>query len=121
MIPAGDTVTYRTRVSFALRMFCGNVLLCGALLAGCSKLAPPAAKFPVYKMRGTVVAVHTDDKSASIDSEAIPGFMDAMTMEYTIRDSEALSKLKAKDKITAELIADPSGAYLENVKIEAPR
>lgn len=112
---------YRTRFSFALRFFCGTVLLCGALLAACSKLAPPAAKFPVYKMRGTVVAVHADDKSASIDAEAIPGFMDAMTMEYTIRDSNALSILKPKDKITADLIADPNGAYIENVKIEAAK
>jgi protein SCO1 len=118
MIPAGDTVTDRTRLRFALRTFCGTALLCGALLAACSKLAPPAAKFPVYKMRGTVEAVHTDDKSASIDSESIPGFMDAMTMEYTIRDSAALAKLKPKDKISADLIIAPDGAYIENVKIE---
>jgi len=47
--------------------------------------------------------------------------MDAMTMEYTIRDSAALSKLKPKDKITAELIVDPDGAYIQNVQIEAAK
>ena len=104
-----------------MQMVCGLLLLCGALVAGCSKSAPSASKYPIYKMRGTVVAVHADDKSASIDAEAIPGFMEAMTMEYTIRDSAALSKLKPKDKITADLVADPSAAYLENVKIEGEK
>ena len=101
----------------ALRICCCAALLFGALLAACSKPAPTASKSRTYKLRGTIVAVHADDKSASIDAEAIPGFMDAMTMEYTIRDSAALSKLKPKDKITADLIADPDGAYIENVKI----
>ena len=100
------------------RIFCSALLICGIALFACSKPAPTASKFPTYKMRGTIVAVHADDKSASIDSEAIPGFMDAMTMEYTIRDSAALSKLKPKDKITADLIVGPDGAYIENVKIE---
>lgn len=106
------------RFSRALRILCGTLLLCGALSAGCHKPAPTASKFPVYKMRGTIVAVHTEDKSASIDAEAIPGFMDAMTMEYTIHDAAALSKLKPKDKITADLIVGPDGAYVDNIKIE---
>jgi protein SCO1 len=101
-----------------LRILCGTVLLCGALSSGCSKHAPTASKFPTYKMRGTIVAVHAEDKSASIDADAIPGFMDAMTMEYTIHDTAALAKLKPKDKITADLIVGPDGAYVDNIKIE---
>jgi protein SCO1 len=116
---AGDLRHDPFKFEFELRLMWAVLLLCTAMVAGCSNAAPPASKFPTFKMRGTVVAVHADDKSASIDSEAIPGFMDAMTMEYTIRDSAALSKLKPKDKITADLIADPNGAYIENVKIEA--
>ncbi len=101
-----------------LRILCGTLLLCAALSSGCSKLAPTASKFPTYKMRGTIVAVHAEDKSASIDADAIPGFMDAMTMEYTIHDAAAFSKLKPKDKITGDLIVGPDGAYVDNIKIE---
>jgi protein SCO1 len=118
MMRASLAVNDRSGSRLNLQMFCGLLLICGALLSGCSKSAPTASKFPTYKMRGTIVAVHADDKSASIDAEAIPGFMDAMTMEYTIRDSAALAKLKPKDKITADLINGPDGAYIENVKIE---
>jgi Cu/Ag efflux protein CusF len=115
---AGDVKYDPYKFEFELRQVCAILLFCAAMLAGCSHSAPPASKFPTYKMRAKVVAVHADDKSASIDSEAIIGFMDAMTMEYTIRDSAALSRLKPKDKITADLIADPNGAYIGNVKIE---
>jgi len=108
--------TLATR-SDALRLLCGTLLLCGAL-SSCGHHAEQAPKFPTYKIHGTIVAVHAQDKSASIDADAIPGFMDAMTMEYTIRDDAALAKLKPQDKITGDLIADPSGAYVVNVKIE---
>ena len=114
---AGRLTNDRSGSRLILQIFCGLLLICGVLFCGCSKSAPTASKFQTYKMRGTIVAVHADDKSASIDAEAIPGFMDAMTMEYTIRDSATLSKLKPKDKITADLIVDPNGAYIENLKI----
>ena len=102
----------------ALRIFCGTLLLCGAL-SSCGHGSKPESKFPTYKIHGTIVAVHPNDKSASIDADAIPGFMDAMTMEYTIRDADALAKLKPQDKITGDLIVDPSGAHVENIKIES--
>jgi protein SCO1 len=106
-----------SRLNLALRLLSGTLLLCGAL-SSCGHHAEPPTKFPTYKIHGTIVAVHPQDKSASIDADAIPGFMDAMTMEYTIRDDAALAKLKPQDKITGDLIADPSGAYVVNIKIE---
>ena len=115
---AGHVTSDRSGSRSNLQIFCALLLICGVLLSGCNKSAPTASKFPTYKMRGTIVAVHADDKSASIDAEAIPGFMDAMTMEYTIRDSAALSNLKLKDKISADLIVAPDGAYIQNIKIE---
>lgn len=115
---AGHLTNDRRGIRVMLLIFYGALLLSGALLSACSKPTAPVSKFPTFKMRGTIVAVHTDDKSASIDADAIPGFMDAMTMEYTIRDAAALSKLKPKDQITADLIVGPDGAYIENVKIE---
>ncbi len=109
----------RRGIPLSLQALFGGAILCAALLGACSKSAPNASKFSVYKMHGTVVAVHADDKSASIDAEAIPGFMDAMEMEYPIHDSAALAKMKPKDKITADVILAPEGAYVDNVKIEA--
>jgi Cu/Ag efflux protein CusF len=40
-----------------------------------------------------------------------------MTMDYEIHDAAALARLKPKDKISADLIVDPNGTYIENVKV----
>ena len=115
---AGDFVNGAMRSGLVLQVLCGISLVCGGLLGACRNSAPTSTQFPTYKLRGTIVAVHVEDKSASIDAEAIPGFMDAMTMEYTIHDAAAFSKLKPKDKITADLIIGPDGAYVDHIKIE---
>ena len=70
-----------------------------------------------YTLTGTIVSVHADAKTASIDADEIPGYMMPMTMDYEIHDAAALAKLKPKDKITADLILDPNGSYIENVKV----
>jgi Cu/Ag efflux protein CusF len=70
-----------------------------------------------YTLNGTIVSVHADAKTASIDADEIPGYMMPMTMDYEIHDAAALAKLKPKDKITADLIVDPNESYIENVKV----
>ncbi|HXW17585.1 MAG TPA: copper-binding protein [Candidatus Acidoferrales bacterium] len=71
-----------------------------------------------YSLKGTVLAVDPTSKSANIDSEAIPGFMDAMAMNYNVHSDADLAKLKPKEKITADLIVTPNGgAYIENVNV----
>jgi Cu/Ag efflux protein CusF len=70
-----------------------------------------------YSLKGTVISVDPSTKSANIDSEAIPGFMDAMAMDYNVHADADLAKLKPKEKITADLVVTPNGAYIENVNV----
>jgi Cu/Ag efflux protein CusF len=99
-------------------------------LSGCNKTSEPAAAptpaptasdAPTtprkYTLKGTVVSVNAANKSANIDSQAIPGFMDAMAMDYDVHNAADLAKLKPKEKITADLVVAPNGAYIENVVI----
>ena len=99
-------------------------------LTGCNKPSEPAAATtpgPMasdaptaprkFTLKGTVVSVSAANKSANIDSEAIPGFMDAMAMDYDVHAATDLAKLKPKEKITADLIVAPNGAYIENVVV----
>ncbi|MGC1684722.1 MAG: copper-binding protein [Candidatus Acidiferrales bacterium] len=89
-------------------------------LAGCKSPAAQNSQNPdakKYALNGTVISVNADAKTASIDTEEIPGYMMPMTMDYEIHDAAALAKLKPKDKITADLIVDPNGSYIENVKV----
>ncbi len=100
---------------------CSSLCVLGALalfaLVGCKSPGEQTAGAKRYALKGTVVSVNAGAKSASIDTEEIPGFMMPMTMDYDVHDAAALAKLKPKDKVTADLIVDPSGSYVENVKV----
>ncbi|HEY1985534.1 MAG TPA: SCO family protein [Terracidiphilus sp.] len=68
--------------------------------------APSAndASYKVYKVRGKVVSTNPATGEVSLDHEAIPGFMDAMTMPYKLKDSSILAELHPGDSITADLL-----------------
>jgi protein SCO1/2 len=58
----------------------------------------------VYKLRGKVVSTNAAKGEVTIDNEAIPGFMEAMTMPYKLKDTSLLSKLHKGDVITADVL-----------------
>jgi protein SCO1 len=80
-----------------------------------------------YSFTGRVVSIDSQDQSAIIDGDAIPGFMDAMAMSYKIKPADELRQLSPGDVISAEVVLqsdakDPDAApesWLENVKITA--
>ncbi len=85
------------------------------LLSGCA--SQPGALVQRHKLRGKVVAVNVDQGFADIAGDAIPGYMQAMTMPYPIPDKKVLSTLAIGDEITADLIMTNEGPHLENVVI----
>jgi protein SCO1/2 len=68
----------------------------------------------VYKLRGKVVSTNPATGEATLNHEAIPGFMDAMTMPYKLKDPSVLSELHPGDTITADLLVsqDPNADVL---------
>jgi protein SCO1/2 len=56
-----------------------------------------------YKLVGEVRRVDPKDKEVTIRHEAIPGFMDAMTMPFRLEEQEALDELKAGDRVEGQL------------------
>jgi protein SCO1 len=83
------------------------------------KQAPAQAQQNVrrYQLVGKVVSVNKDQNSLVVDSQAIPGFMDAMTMPYPVRDVHLLEGLGAGDEITADVVVDNNGAYLDHIVV----
>ena len=112
------------RMAGSRRRLRSTLWILGALavfaLVGCKSPAGQNSQdsnIKKYTLNGTIVSVHADAKTASIDADEIPGYMMPMTMDYEIHDAAALAKLKPKDKITADLIVDPNGTYIEHVKV----
>jgi protein SCO1/2 len=85
-------------------------LLAFVALAGCRSgpqagSASPAYK--VYKLRGKVVSTDAAKGEVTLNHEAIPGFMEAMTMPYKLKDPGILSELHPGDVVTADLLVSP--------------
>jgi protein SCO1/2 len=103
----------------------GAILLVLAInLTACNSSSQPTVVVPSqvkaakhYRLTGKVVSIEQRVKMVNVDSEAIPGFMDAMTMPYKVKPDSELDKLHPGDAITADLLVQDGGAWLENISI----
>jgi len=90
-----------------------------AMAAGCKKSEQPAPQQNVkrYHLVGKIVSIDKGQASIMVDGKEIVGFMSAMTMPYPVRDTKLLDPLAPGDEITADVVVDDSGAYLENIVV----
>jgi len=99
------------------------LILAGTLFfSSCPRAKTGSAKR--YPFTGRILTIDLQNQTAAIDGDTIPGFMDAMTMNYRIKPPSMLSQLSAGDSISAELVdiagTDERGAsdsWLENIKV----
>lgn len=98
-----------------MRIYLLSALVSLAVFSGCHT-APPAgqpdvqtAGVKVYHLRGKVINTNAASGEVTVAHEAIPGFMDAMTMPYKLKDPNILSELHPGDEITADLEVPQSG------------
>ena len=71
-----------------------------------------ASEPQIYTVRGVVKQVQQDQKRVKIDHEEIPGFMEAMTMEFEVRDPAILTGLRPEDPVVFTLEHTPGSLYL---------
>ena len=103
-----------------MRRLFASSLLAVVVLAGChaSQKAgtqpSSTANYKVYKLRGKVVSTDAVRGEVTVNHEAIPGFMEAMTMPYKLKDPSILGELHPGDLITADVLVspDPNADYL---------
>ncbi|MGH9948948.1 MAG: SCO family protein [Pyrinomonadaceae bacterium] len=75
-----------------------------------------------YTLKGKIVSVDKVAKKAKIDHEDIPGFMEAMTMDFPIHEDWVWDELQPGAEIRAELVVDNSAKepfWLEKIGIVA--
>ena len=75
-----------------------------------------AKRFP---LKGIVLAADKAKKTATIKHEEIPGYMDAMTMDFPIREDWVWDDLTPNSEIRAELVVDKDKYWLEKIGIIA--
>ena len=111
-----------------IRKLLACVFIALGLAAGCHRQQQGAStsetnsSYKVYKLRGKVVGTNPATGEVTLNHEAIPGFMEAMTMPYKLKDPNILSELHPGDVITADvLVSQESDAsvFLDHIVVVA--
>jgi protein SCO1/2 len=95
------------------------VVACIALFLASCEQSKPTEQAERHQLKGTVVSIDKPSNTITVDHEAIPGFMSAMTMPYTVKSASALDGIQEGDSITADVVVLPSthAYWLENVVV----
>jgi protein SCO1/2 len=95
-----------------IRRFAASAFLALFLLTGCRSSQPTQSQansgVTVYHLRGKVVSSDVSHGIVVLDHEAIPGYMDAMTMPYQLKDPSIAGELHPGDVITADVLVSKS-------------
>jgi len=88
---------------------------------GCHRNSSQTGRSPSgeksYHVRGVVVSTDAAKGAVTLDTDAVPGYMDAMIMPYSLRNPGIISELHPGDTITADLFASDSESALDNIVI----
>ena len=91
-----------------------SVLIVLTLIAGaCSWGDEPPRNEKRYPIKGVVVAVNQQERTATIKHEDIPGYMKGMTMDFKIKNPADLQTMKAGDLVTGTLVVDDISSWIE--------
>ena len=97
-----------------------KTLICVAfavLLAACQR-NPPAQPAKEYQMQGEVVGLDPTAHLATVKAGKIEGWMDAMTMEYPVKDLQEFGKLKVGANIQAKIMVQGTDYWISSVNAE---
>lgn len=81
----------------------------------------PAADSSItnYAVRGVVKSLKRPEREAVIRHEEIPGYMPAMTMPFTVRESRELDGVHAGDTVEFRLRVTETDGWIDQVKVVA--
>src|SRR5689334_9602275 len=69
----------------------------------------------VYLVKGTVQEVKPAEKSVKIAHEKIPNYMDAMTMDFEVKEAKELSGLQPGDYVSFRMVVTEKDGWIENI------
>lgn len=83
---------------------------------GPAKPAAASAEAKRYSFRGVVRGIDRERREVTVDHEAVPGFMEAMTMAFPVRDDpQVFEILHEGDRVEAKLVVDGDDYWLEEI------
>lgn len=107
------------------RLFTAGLLGIYLLTSGCMKPAAErgarnasagAPTQEVYLVKGTVKDVKPAEKVIKIDHEKIPGYMEAMVMDFEVRNTNELSGIHPGDYVSFRILIEDKDAWIDQIK-----
>ncbi len=77
-----------------------------------------AGEVKTFSIRGKIMSVDGAKGSILLNHEAVPGFMEAMTMSYKLKDAGIISELHPGDRITAKLLVRKTSDGYEDPQLD---
>lgn len=91
------------------------LLSVGIVFGACSpRPQPDSNRAQRYELRGKIVSFNKAQRQVMIQHEAVPGYMEAMTMPFTLREDAPFDVMHAGDAIQATLVIDDERTRIEN-------
>ena len=78
-------------------------------LIACSRKPEAGGPERQYPVSGKIISLDAGHQTAMIDAAAIPGFMDAMAMDYPIQSKSEFESLHPGDRIKAIVHVNATG------------
>lgn len=109
------------RAQLATACVLAVVVFLGGCRGGNQASVGPAqtAGAKTYHVRGIVVSSDAKTGVVTLDADAIPGYMEAMTMPYTLRQPNIATELHPGDTITATLTVTADADVLDEIDVIA--
>jgi protein SCO1/2 len=70
----------------------------------------------VFEVKGVVKELKPNGRTAVIAHESIPNYMDAMTMDFDVKEKRDLEGIKPGDAIVFRLVVTKDDGWIENVR-----
>lgn len=71
----------------------------------------------VFQVTGVVMELKPEGNTAVIKHEAIPGYMPAMTMPFTVKETNELALVKPGDRVCFRLSVTADDGWIDQVKV----
>jgi Cu/Ag efflux protein CusF len=70
-----------------------------------------------YPLQGQIVDLIPERHKVIVAHDDIPGYMQAMTMSFVVKDGEKYEELSPGDEITATLVVQENRSWLQKIRI----
>ena len=70
----------------------------------------------MYQVRGTVHEVLPEKKTVTIAHEEIPGYMEAMTMDFSVTNAAELTNLQRGDRVSFRMLVTKDDGWIDQIQ-----